>query len=36
MRPYGYIYDFSVYYDSINSSDLLDIHKHLVKRNVIK
>ena len=28
----GYIYDFSVYYDAISVSDILDIHKYLMKK----
>ena len=31
----GYIYDFSVDYDSINVDDILDIHKYLMKKNGI-
>ena len=31
----GYIYDFSVDYDSIAVDDILDIHKHLMKKNGI-
>ena len=31
----GYIYDFSVYYDSIDIDDILDIHKYLMKKNDI-
>ena len=30
---YGYIYDFSVDYDAIAVDDILDIHKHLIKKN---
>ena len=29
----GYIYDFSTDYNAINKSDLLDIHKYLMKKN---
>ena len=29
----GYIYDFSVDYGTIVVSDILDIHKYLMKRN---
>ena len=28
-----YVYDFSVDYDAIAVNDILDIHKHLMKRN---
>ena len=28
----GYIYDFSIDYKSINKSDILDIHKYLMKK----
>ena len=31
----GYIYDFSVDYDSIVVSDILDIDKYLMKKNEI-
>ena len=31
----GYVYDFSVDYDAIVASDILDIHKHLMKKNEI-
>ena len=31
----GNVYDFSVYYDSIAVSDMLDIHKYLMKKNEI-
>ena len=31
----GYIYDFSVDYDSIAVDDILDIHKYLMKKNGI-
>ena len=31
----GYIYDFSVDYDSIDVDDILDIHKYLMKKNDI-
>ena len=30
-RLYGYAYDFSVYYDTIDVDDILDIHKYLMK-----
>ena len=29
----GYVYDFSVDYDAIAASDILDIHKYLMKKN---
>ena len=31
----GYIYDFSVDYDAISVSHILDIHKYLMKKNEI-
>ena len=31
----GYIYDFCVDYDAITVSDMLDIHKYLMKKNEI-
>ena len=31
----GYIYDFSVGYDAIEVSDMLDIHKCLMEKNKI-
>ena len=31
----GYVYDFSVYYDVIAVADILDIQKHLIKKNEI-
>ena len=31
----GYVYDFSVDYDAIAVSDILDIYKYLVKKNEI-
>ena len=31
----GYVYDFSVDYDTIAVDDILDIHKYLMKRNNI-
>ena len=31
----GYVYDFSVDYDAIAVSDILDIHKYLMKKNEI-
>ena len=33
---YGYVYDFSVDYDSIDAADILDIHKYLMKKYDIK
>ena len=33
---YGYVYDFSVDYDSIDFDDILDIHKDLMKKRDIK
>ena len=32
----GYIYDFSVDYDFISVNDILNIHKHLMKKNRIQ
>ena len=29
----GYIYDFSTDYNVINKSDILDVHKYLMKKN---
>ena len=29
---HGYVYDFSVDYDGIGVDDILDIHKHLMKK----
>ena len=31
---YGYVYNFSVYYDSIDVDDILDIHNYLMKKNI--
>ena len=31
----GYVYDFSVDYDTISVDDILDIHKYLTKKNNI-
>ena len=31
----GYVYDFSVDYDAIAVSDVLDIHKYLMKKSEI-
>ena len=36
MWLYGYIYNFSVNYVSINLNYLLGIHKYLVKNAVVK
>ena len=30
---YGYVYDFSVYYDAIPVDDILDIIKYLMKKS---
>ena len=32
----GYVYDFSVDYDAIEVSDILDIHKYLLEKNKIE
>ena len=32
----GNVYDFSVYYNSIDKSDILNIHKYLMTKNNIK
>ena len=32
----GYFYDFSVDYDAISVSDIIDIHKYLMEKNKIK
>ena len=31
----GYLYDFSVDYDAISFSDMLDIHQYLMEKNEI-
>ena len=31
---YGYVYNFSVDYDSTNIADILDIHKYLMVKNI--
>ena len=31
----GYVYDFNVNYDAIAVDDILDIHKHIMKKHVI-
>ena len=33
---YGYSYNFSVAYDSIDANDVLDIHKYLMTKHNIK
>ena len=33
---YGYMYDFSVYYNSIDVDNIFDIHSCLMKKNNIK
>ena len=33
---YGYVYDFSVDYDSSDANDITDIHKYLIKKYGIK
>ena len=30
----GYVYDFSVHYDSIDVDDIKDIHKYLMKKMI--
>lgn len=35
-RLYGYVFDFPVYYDSINVDDISDIHKYLLKKYHLK
>ena len=32
-RLNGYVYDFSVNYNAIKTSDVLDIHKYLMEKN---
>ena len=32
---YGYIFDFTVDYDAITINDILDIHKYLMKKNMM-
>ena len=34
-RVYGYVYDFSVDYDSTDVDEIKDIHKYLMKKNNI-
>ena len=31
----GYVYDFSVDYDAIAVDDILDIHKYLMKKDIM-
>ena len=31
----GYIYDFNTDYNAINKSDILDIHKYLMEKNIV-
>ena len=33
---YGYVYDFSVDYDSTDADDILDLEKYLMKKHDIK
>ena len=33
---YGYVYDFIVDYDAIAADDMLDIHKHLMRKHNAK
>ena len=33
---YGYVEDFSFDYDSIDVDDILDVHKHLMKKHDVK
>ena len=35
-RLYGYVFRFSVGYDSIDVTDILDIHKYLMIKNNVK
>ena len=34
IRLHGYVYNFSVDYDTIVVNDILDIHKYLLKKNM--
>ena len=36
IGSYGYAYDFSVDYDSIDVDDIISIHKYLMKKHDIK
>ena len=31
----GYVYDFSIDYNAVTVSDILDIHKYLIEKNKI-
>ena len=31
----GYVYDFSIAYNIIDTNDILDIHKYLMKKSII-
>ena len=31
---YGYVYGFSIDYDSIDVDDILDVHKYLMVKNI--
>ena len=31
----GYVYDFSVDYDATDVDDIVDIHKYLMKKNIV-
>ena len=33
---YGWVCGFSIFYNSINAGDILDIHKYLMKKHDIK
>ena len=35
MKKTGFVYDFSVNYDSIAVDDIFDIHNYLMKKNGI-
>ena len=35
-RLHGYVYDFSIDYDSIGADDILDIHEYLTVKNNMK
>ena len=35
-RLHGYVYDFSIDYDSIGVDDILDIHEYLTVKNNMK
>ena len=36
MGSHGYVFDFSVDYDTIAVDEILDIHKYLMEKNNIK